>query len=124
MTVKFNIFVYLCNREGKERVLFESRNRNLLSHCDKAIAVVPMSGVFLHRSLCVFVLIIKGVLFVESSSKQFDRFIFSLKFCTMSRTIQKSVLSKWQDEGVGARVRRSVGRPEVYYSTVLSAPFC
>jgi hypothetical protein len=31
----------------------------------------------------------------------------------MSRTVTKSVLSKWQDEGVGARVRRSIGRPEL-----------
>jgi hypothetical protein len=31
----------------------------------------------------------------------------------MSRTVIKSVLSKWQDEGAGARVRRSIGRPEV-----------
>ena len=32
---------------------------------------------------------------------------------TMSRHIVKSVLSREQSEGVGARVRRSVGRPEV-----------
>lgn len=31
----------------------------------------------------------------------------------MSRTVAKSILSRWQDEGVGARVRRSVGRYEV-----------
>ena len=31
----------------------------------------------------------------------------------MSRTLTKVVTSVWQDEGVGARVRRSVGRPEV-----------
>ncbi len=31
----------------------------------------------------------------------------------ISRTIKKAVTSVWQDEGVGARVRRSVGRPEV-----------
>ena len=30
-----------------------------------------------------------------------------------SKTVQKAVLSVEQDEGVGARVRRSVGRPEV-----------
>ena len=32
---------------------------------------------------------------------------------TMSRTVVKSVLSVEQDEGLGARVRRSVGRAEV-----------
>merc|ERR550532_1230595 len=37
---------------------------------------------------------------------------FSLDL-TMSRTVTKTVLSKWQDEGVGARVRRSVGRSEL-----------
>ena len=31
----------------------------------------------------------------------------------MARSVEKSVLSKWQDEGLGARVRRSIGRPEV-----------
>ena len=31
----------------------------------------------------------------------------------MSRTVVKSVLSLEQEEGVGARVRRSVGRKEV-----------
>ena len=31
----------------------------------------------------------------------------------MSRSVTKAVLSRWTDEGVGARVRRSVGRPEV-----------
>ena len=31
----------------------------------------------------------------------------------MSRTLTKAVTNVWQDEGVGARVRRSVGRPEV-----------
>ncbi|KAG0042150.1 hypothetical protein BGZ89_007038, partial [Linnemannia elongata] len=30
-----------------------------------------------------------------------------------SRTITKAVLSKEQSEGVGARVRRSIGRPEL-----------
>ncbi|KAG0197340.1 hypothetical protein BGX33_000730, partial [Mortierella sp. NVP41] len=30
-----------------------------------------------------------------------------------SRSITKSVLSKEQGEGVGARVRRSIGRPEL-----------
>lgn len=30
-----------------------------------------------------------------------------------SRSVAKSVLSQWQDEGVGARVRRSVGRREL-----------
>ena len=32
---------------------------------------------------------------------------------TMSRTVTKAVLSVEQDEGVGARVRRSIGRKEV-----------
>ena len=32
-----------------------------------------------------------------------------------SRVIAKKILSVEQSEGVGARVRRSVGRPEVYY---------
>jgi len=31
----------------------------------------------------------------------------------LSRVVTKSVVSKWQDEGVGARVRRSIGRPEL-----------
>lgn len=31
----------------------------------------------------------------------------------MSRTVVKSVLSQWQSEGRGARVRRSIGRPEL-----------
>ncbi|KAF9126312.1 hypothetical protein BGW39_006709, partial [Mortierella sp. 14UC] len=31
----------------------------------------------------------------------------------LSRSITKSVLSKEQSEGVGARVRRSIGRPEL-----------
>lgn len=31
----------------------------------------------------------------------------------MSRTVDKKILSKEQDEGVGARVRRSIGRPEL-----------
>ena len=48
------------------------------------------------------------------------------KYCTsgittatdrsMSRTVYQNVLSVEQEEGVGARVRRSIGRPEVYYS--------
>ena len=33
-----------------------------------------------------------------------------------SRVVTKSLLSKWQDEGVGARVRRSIGRQEVIVS--------
>jgi hypothetical protein len=48
------------------------------------------------------------------------RSYFSENIChrsTMpSRTVTKSVLSVWQDEGVGARVRRSIGRHEVTYS--------
>ena len=32
-----------------------------------------------------------------------------------SRVVAKKILSVEQSEGVGARVRRSVGRPEVYY---------
>ena len=36
----------------------------------------------------------------------------------MSKTVTKSLLSKWQDEGVGAKVRRSIGRPEVRYSII------
>ena len=32
---------------------------------------------------------------------------------TMSREVIRKVLSVEQDEGVGARVRRSIGRPEV-----------
>jgi len=31
----------------------------------------------------------------------------------MSRKVSKAVLSQWQDEGDGAKVRRSVGRPEL-----------
>lgn len=31
----------------------------------------------------------------------------------MSRTVTKSVLSQWQSEGRGAKVRRSIGRPEL-----------
>ena len=39
----------------------------------------------------------------------------------MSRTLTKAVTSVWQDEGVGARVRRSVGRPEVSYFSETTA---
>ncbi len=41
----------------------------------------------------------------------------------MSRSVKKSVLSKWQDEGVGARVRRSVGMSQVGSITVLQTDF-
>ena len=47
------------------------------------------------------------------------------KYCTsgittaidrsMSRTVYQNVISVEQEEGLGARVRRSIGRPEVYY---------
>lgn len=36
----------------------------------------------------------------------------------MSKTVTKSVLSQWQSEGKGARVRRSIGRPEVMITSV------
>ena len=39
----------------------------------------------------------------------------------MSRTLTKAVTSVWQDEGVGASVRRSVGRPEVSYFSETTA---
>lgn len=31
----------------------------------------------------------------------------------MAREVTKSLLSVWTDEGKGAKVRRSIGRPEV-----------
>lgn len=43
----------------------------------------------------------------------FQHYLGLALLINMSRTVTKTVLSKWQDEGVGARVRRSVGRPEV-----------
>ena len=36
-----------------------------------------------------------------------------------SRVVAKKVLSVEQSEGVGARVRRSVGRPEVVIATAI-----
>jgi len=47
----------------------------------------------------------------EGSTSSVDLHKWELKQqnLEMSRTVKKSVLSKWQDEGVGARVRRSVG---------------
>ena len=47
------------------------------------------------------------------TKKEFEDLVRSLGVCSMSRTVVKVVVSRWQDEGVGARVRRSVGRPEV-----------
>ena len=47
------------------------------------------------------------------TKKVFEDLVRSLSVCSMSRTVVKVVVSRWQDEGVGARVRRSVGRPEV-----------
>ncbi len=38
----------------------------------------------------------------------------------ISRTLKKAVTSVWQDEGVGARVRRSVGRPEVSHLSLVN----
>jgi redox-sensitive bicupin YhaK (pirin superfamily) len=44
----------------------------------------------------------------------FESFFHTLLFYTMSkiRTIVKEVLSKEQNEGVGAKVRRSIGTPD------------
>ncbi len=42
-----------------------------------------------------------------------DRKVTGQEAGNMSRTVTKVVTSVWQDEGVGARVRRSVGRREV-----------
>ena len=44
----------------------------------------------------------------------------------VARAIVKKILSIEQAEGVGARVRRSVGRPEVYGDNIKSwaAPLC
>lgn len=36
-----------------------------------------------------------------------------------SRVVAKKILSVEQSEGVGARVRRSVGRPEVFSNTLV-----
>ena len=33
----------------------------------------------------------------------------------MRRSVEKVILSKWQNEGRGARVRRSIGRSELRY---------
>lgn len=41
------------------------------------------------------------------------RFGIAAKMSTAARQVVKKVLSVEQDEGEGARVRRSVGRPEV-----------
>ena len=37
----------------------------------------------------------------------------TFKIKMASRSVKKAVLSKWQSEGRGARVRRSIGRPEL-----------
>ena len=38
----------------------------------------------------------------------------------MARAVVQTVLSRWQDEGVGARVRRSVGTQQV---NMMTSPF-
>ena len=45
---------------------------------------------------------------------------------TASREVTKSVLSRWQDEGHGARVRRSVGNSQVEdsFNTYPARPVC
>ncbi|XP_062616772.1 pirin-like isoform X1 [Saccostrea cucullata] len=59
---------------------------------------------------------------LRRNCQQFNPFGFSNQTCWISsravssmkgRTVQKAVLSVEQDEGVGARVRRSIGRPEL-----------
>ena len=45
-----------------------------------------------------------------------DRAYFQKKM--VKRLVEKVVLSQWQSEGRGARVRRSIGRPELRSSII------